>query len=78
MPEAMPVVAPFKGGVLVPSSDVILAAMPIDGNGDLVVAGTWPTGIPAGVPLWMQYWVRDPSDPEGFAASNGITGTTLP
>ena len=70
--------AAFKGGVLVPSPDVILAGLPIDAGGDLDIASTWPTGIPGGVTLWLQHWISDPASPVGFSASNAIQGTTLP
>lgn len=69
---------PFKGGVLVPNPDAVLGALPVDGSGDLAIIATWPSGIPSGVPLWLQYWVIDPSGPVGFAASNAIMGTTVP
>ena len=72
------ITAPFKGGVLVPNPDVLLGALPVDGNGDIELSASWPPGVPPGLPLWMQAWVSDPSGPVGFTASNGIMGTTSP
>lgn len=68
--------APFKGGVLVPNPDVLLPGLAIDSSGQQSINATWPAGIPAGVPIWFQHWVSDPAGPAGFAASNGIQGTT--
>jgi PKD repeat protein len=68
--------APIKGGVLVPNPDVIVATGPVDADGELELVATWPIGIPAGVPLWFQWWFVDGSGPVGFTASNGVTATT--
>jgi hypothetical protein len=63
---------PFKGGVLVPSPDLILPDLPVDSGGNLSLPFTWPDGIPAGSNLWFQHWILDPGGPQGFAASNGL------
>jgi hypothetical protein len=68
--------APFKGGVLVPSPDVVLAGLLSDGAGDLALSGTWPVGIPSGTDSFFQFWVSDPSAPQGFSSSNALRGTT--
>lgn len=68
--------APLKGGVLVPNPDVILPMGPVDVDGDFELVATWPVGIPAGVPLWFQWWLVDGSGPVGFTASNGVMATT--
>jgi FG-GAP repeat len=65
--------APFKGGVLVPTLDVLLAGLPLDGDGALVLNGSCPPGIPSGLSLWAQFWMPDAAGPAGFAASNGLT-----
>jgi len=67
--------APLKGGVLVPSADLILT-FPLSGAGTLDFPFTWPLGLPPGVPTYYQIWVQDPAGPVGFSASNGIQGTT--
>lgn len=68
--------APFKGGVLVPSPDLILPGLLTDGNGGLLLGGTWPVGFPSGLDIYFQLWVNDPAAPAGFASSNGLRGTT--
>jgi FG-GAP-like repeat len=67
--------APFKGGVLVPDPAVVVA-LNSGPSGALTVPGTWPTGIPSGVGVHIQWWIADAAGPAGFAASNAITGTT--
>lgn len=68
--------APFKGGVLVPSPDIIFSGLLTDDMGQLVVSGRWPTGVPVGTALYLQCWIVDPAGPQGFSASNGLKGTT--
>ncbi|MCB9898031.1 MAG: hypothetical protein H6825_08510 [Planctomycetes bacterium] len=63
---------PFKGGVLVPSPDLVLGGLPLDGAGDLTLTGTWPTGVPSGALLAFQCWMPDAHGPVGFGASNGV------
>jgi len=62
----------FKGGVLVPSPDLLVSGLLTDGAGQLVVAGVWPAAAPLGSQLWLQYWVVDGSAPQGLAGSNGL------
>ena len=63
--------APLKGGVLVPSVD-LLVSLVTSAAGDLTLTGTWPVGVPAGSQLYFQAWVQDAGGPKGFAASNGL------
>jgi len=67
--------APFKGGVLVPSPDVLLAGLTVDATGGTTLPFTWPTGIPAGTTLAFQQWVVDAGGPAGLSATNGLEGT---
>lgn len=67
--------APFKGGVLVPSPDIILPALPVSPSGDLSLGGIWPAGIPSGFTITFQHWLPDPAALKGFAASNALSGT---
>jgi len=67
--------APFKGGIMTPKPDISVA-LPTGPLGTLVVPATWPSGLPSGFPLWFQWWVQDPAGPAGFAASEGLRGTT--
>lgn len=73
-----PLVAPFKGGTLVPDptppGQVVLLMTGVAGR--IVLSGTWPAGIPAGLTLHLQYWIADPAGPQGFSASNAVAGTT--
>jgi len=62
----------FKGGVLVPSPDVLVLGLALDGTGDWQLATTWPGGLPAGTPFWSQFWIVDPTGPAGFSASNAL------
>ncbi len=65
---------PFKGGTLVPTPDVVLALPTL--AGELSVSAPWPPGVPPGFTKHVQVWVDDPAGPFGFAASNGVAGTT--
>ena len=67
--------APFKGGVMVPDIDVLLP-FATSGAGTVDFPFTWPAGVSAGVATWYQFWVQDTGGPKGFAASNGVLGTT--
>jgi hypothetical protein len=64
--------------VLVPSPDLILAGLPIDAEGNLIIPLIWPAGIPEGVTLYYQVWTIDAGAPAGLAATNGLAGTTPP
>jgi hypothetical protein len=67
--------APLKGGVLVPQPLILLPAA-TDAQGAWTLPIAWPTGIPAGVSIYLQAWIADAAGPEGFAASNAVVGTT--
>ncbi len=73
---ATPIHAPFKGGVLVPAPDVLIDGLATDGSGDVVLAGTWPTGFPSALSFFYQVWIVDPVGPAGFAATNGLESIT--
>jgi glyoxylase-like metal-dependent hydrolase (beta-lactamase superfamily II) len=67
--------ASFKGGVLVPAADVIVA-LPTAGDGTAQLAASWPWGLPFGASLTFQSWVVDPAGPVGYASSNALRATT--
>ena len=69
--------APFKGGVFVPSPDILVMSLSTYAAGELSVLNTWPAGVPAGIDLYLQFWIPDPAGPLGYAASNGVTATTM-
>ncbi len=68
--------APFKGGIFVPSPDLLVAGLPTGPSGALSIPATFPLGVPSGFSLYLQYWITDAAGPVGFAASNGLQGTT--
>lgn len=67
--------APFKGGVMVPTPNLVIPAGLI-GMGKTDFAGTWPSNLPAGVQLWMQFWIVDPTAPLGLSATNAVLAAT--
>jgi hypothetical protein len=64
--------APFKGSVLVPTPLVVIAGLPIDQDGELILGTTWPANLPSGLVAWAQYWIPDDAADQGLAASNGL------
>ena len=68
--------APFKGGVLVPSPNVVLSGFQTSGQGRIGLQGLWPAGVPSGSSVWVQAWVVDNGGPAGLAASNAVLATT--
>jgi hypothetical protein len=66
--------APFKGGLLLPSPDLVLA-LPIDAAGTSALPFTFPIGMPMGLQFWVQHWIPDPAGVAGFAASNALLAT---
>ncbi len=68
--------APVLGGTLVPTLDVLIMGLPIDAQGQLVLSGTWPAGVPAYTLVVTQLWISDPAGPFGWAASNGVCTLT--
>jgi len=71
-----PINTPFKGGLLIPSPDVIIPNLPVNGLGGGLLSGTWPGGIPSGTNFVFQVWIQDSGGPAGFSATNGVVGTT--
>jgi hypothetical protein len=68
--------APFKGGLMVPNPDVLVFGLTTNGSGNLLLSAMWPVGIPSGFTSYYQHWITDVAGPAGFAASNGLSGTT--
>jgi hypothetical protein len=67
--------APFKGGIMVPAVNLTFP-LPTSPAGEVAFAATWPAGVPSGFATYYQCWVLDAGGPKGFAASNGVQGTT--
>lgn len=68
--------ASFKGGVMIPQVDLLIAGLPTGALGSFTFPATWPGNIPSGFTFYAQVWVTDPAGPQGFAATNGMSGTT--
>ena len=65
---------PFYGGTLVPDLTPPggFLVLGTDAQGELELSGPWPSGVPAGIELVLQYWMVDPAAPFGFAGSNAV------
>src|SRR5262249_29833263 len=68
--------APFKGGTLIPSPDLLLGPFTTRASGTVSLSAPWPAGLPSGFPLLFQYWIHDQLLPAGYSASNGESATT--
>ena len=66
--------APFKGGMLIPAPD-LMATITTSPLGQVSMSSTWPSGVPTGTALFMQFWMADAAGIQGFAASNGLQAT---
>ena len=66
---------PLKGGVLVPSLDLILFFV-TSPTGDISFGANWPLGLPSGFTIYYQYWLKDNTAIKGWAASNGLRSVT--
>ena len=62
---------PFFGGTLVPSPNLVIP-LPTGPEGEIAIGTTYPAGVVAGVPIYLQCWVIDPSGPLGLTASNAV------
>jgi hypothetical protein len=63
--------APFKGGVLVPAPDLLVAGLPVL-LGTCIFAFTFPPEAPSGMVVVFQFWTPDSGAPQGLSASNGV------
>jgi hypothetical protein len=63
--------APFKGGVMVPAPDVLIAGLPVV-LGSCAFTFTFPAAMPSGAAAIFQFWTQDPAAPLGLSASNGV------
>lgn len=60
--------APFYGGVMVPTVDILIT-LPTGPAGGFALPAVWPTGVPANFSLYMQCWVLN-------AGGNGVDGAS--
>ncbi len=65
---------PVLGGTLVPSPDIVVSGLAVTHAGGLDLAFPVGGGLPPG-DLVFQYWILDPSGPQGVTASNAVKGT---
>lgn len=63
---------PMKGGLLVPTPDLLVSGFATDGSGNWSLDGTSPVELPVGLPVFLQAWLADPAGPQGFSASNAL------
>ena len=68
--------APFKGGTLVPTPNLVLNLTTSPGGSLLLPWSHWPAGLPGFSHIWFQAWIADPTAPAGAAASNALLATT--
>ncbi|MCE9596253.1 MAG: FG-GAP repeat protein [Planctomycetes bacterium] len=66
---------PFFGGTLVPQPKKIFRGLKTDTSGSLTLNLAAAT-LPPGTAAFYQAWIRDPVGPQGFSASNGISGVS--
>jgi len=66
------VFAPFKGGTLVPSPDVVVPGFLLDGAGNMEFATLMPPGFPPGMFVYHQMWIVDGTSPSGVTSTNGL------
>lgn len=71
-----PLWSPFKQGIMVPSPDIVLPPLRLDGTGSLVLPSTWPAGVPSGFETYWQFWMPDSAASQGVGASNGLLAVT--
>jgi len=68
--------APFHGGTLVPSPDIVLGLFVTDAEGDLGVQAHWPSGVPSGTQVTLQFWSQWPYPfPGPYVASSAVRVT---
>ena len=67
---------PFKGGTLVPFPSPFVFILMTDGAGGIALGSATAAGTPAGIDIFVQYWIQDPVAPVGLSASNALQGTT--
>ncbi len=68
--------ATFKGGVLVPTPDVLIFGLATDAAGQLTLQAAWPAGLPGRTQVFFQEWIVDAAAVHGWSSSNGLRATT--
>ena len=70
--------APFKGGVLVPRPDVVVGPFQAGSSGQVLISIPVSVAIPPSTTLALQLWIPDPGAPHGAAATIGMVGISPP
>ena len=63
--------APFKGGTMLPTPQIVVGPMPSSGE-ELHITGNWPPGMPSGSTIVAQFWFLASGTVAGYAASSGV------
>ncbi len=66
--------APFKGGVLVPTTDIVVPGTTTPA-GELALSPAMPPGLPSGTEIRLQFLVADAGAPVGVSLSNAMLMT---
>ena len=64
--------APLKGGLLVPTPQLVVSGLTVNAQGEIHLSGTTPNGLPPGLVAWTQFWIVDAAAASGVASSNGL------
>jgi hypothetical protein len=59
---------------MVPMPNLLSGPWPTTSSGTLLIAGSWPMGVPPGFQIAAQFWFPS-SAVAGFAASSGVLVT---
>ncbi len=65
----------LNGGTLVPNPDLLIVLVTPPG-GSLTLNSNWPSGLPLGFEVYLQWWIQDAGGPQGWSATNALVGTT--
>jgi hypothetical protein len=69
------ILAPFKGGTLVPQPQLLLP-LATSAAGAASLSFIWPASAPEGLSLFFQFWIQDAGATDGLSASNGLQGVS--
>jgi subtilisin-like proprotein convertase family protein len=73
--DLLPYPTKFKDGFFGPFP-IFEAGIPTDALGNQFIPGTWPSGVPTGYDLYIQYWYFDDDMPKNVAATNTVAAVT--
>jgi hypothetical protein len=67
---------PLRGGILVPSPELVIGGLATDALGELELQAVVPSELPPASSFYLQCWIADAAASQAFSASNGLAGTT--